>query len=386
MNHTLNLLGIYTKRVSSRSFAHSEGINNSGAAEVTNVVQWSKPRDSCILLNTNDFAILYPKAEPSTLYIRNKLEIAAVMSTLEEKFPEASIKGCFYHFNRAIWKKAEQLNLSKNKITRKHVALLTVLAHLPPEAVTDGYLYIMEDSPTDEAVTKFNDYFVKQWFENNLMKDKWCCYGERHRTTNKLEGWHAMLNRTLDTRYGGVNIALPLYEGLQVRQFVSDGQNFVELLLILHGTDVGARRQQAVVASVRRLYGYYPYMYPTPFVLGMVTYQSLEVRRHLALFKYVIRIIRGSHFNSSLLQNISFNIPLPIRHTLRPRRRTLFAIPESGTVTLKTSPLFLALTLINNILLDNESLDLFASTELRLLSSATRYLESSATPSTISYN
>ncbi|KAF9424371.1 hypothetical protein HW555_000510 [Spodoptera exigua] len=122
---------------------------------------------------------------------------AAVMSTLEEKFPEASIKGCFYHFNRAIWKKAEQLNLSKNKITRKHVALLTVLAHLPPEAVTDGYLYIMEDSPTDEAVTKFNDYFVKQWFENNLMKDKWCCYGERHRTTNKLEGWHAMLNRTL---------------------------------------------------------------------------------------------------------------------------------------------------------------------------------------------
>ncbi|KAF9410329.1 hypothetical protein HW555_010546 [Spodoptera exigua] len=35
------------------------------------------------------------------------------------------------------------------------------------------------------------------WFENNLMKDKWCCYGERHRTTNKLEGWHAMLNRTL---------------------------------------------------------------------------------------------------------------------------------------------------------------------------------------------
>lgn len=122
---------------------------------------------------------------------------AAVMSTLEEKFPEASIKGCYYHFNRAIWKKAEQLKLSKNKITRKHVALLTVLAHLPPEAVNDGFLYIMEDSPTDEAVTKFNDYFVKQWFENNLMKDKWCCYGERHRTTNKLEGWHAMLNRTL---------------------------------------------------------------------------------------------------------------------------------------------------------------------------------------------
>ncbi|CAK1542605.1 unnamed protein product [Leptosia nina] len=41
------------------------------------------------------------------------------------------------------------------------------------------------------------------------------------------------------------------------------------------------------------VYPYYPLMYPTLFVLGMVGYAKLEARRHLALATYVFKVLRG---------------------------------------------------------------------------------------------
>lgn len=138
---------------------------------------------------------------------------------------------------------------------------------------------------------------------------------------------------------------------------------------------------------VRYLYwkqhGYYPYMYPTQFVLGMVGHQSIEVRRHLAIIKYFLRLIRGSITNPWLLQYVTFKVPTPfVRTTLRPRPTPLFTIPSTNTVTLVTSPLYAALNHINNILLFDPQTDIFSQKEPRLLATATRYLESISIPST----
>lgn len=42
---------------------------------------------------------------------RNSQSILMLILTIEQIFPEASVKGYYYHFNRAIWKRAEELNL-----------------------------------------------------------------------------------------------------------------------------------------------------------------------------------------------------------------------------------------------------------------------------------
>lgn len=51
----------------------------------------------------------------------------------------------------------------------------------------------------DDQVTKFNDYFVEQWLEPVNMIEKWCCYKEKHRTTNLVEAWHHRLKNYLGT-------------------------------------------------------------------------------------------------------------------------------------------------------------------------------------------
>lgn len=75
--------------------------------------------------------------------------------------------------------------------------MCAALAHFPPQAIDDAWLAVMETCPTSEEIQRFNDYMVKQWLDNEIIGDTWICYGERHRTTNSLEGWHHKLNNDI---------------------------------------------------------------------------------------------------------------------------------------------------------------------------------------------
>lgn len=88
-------------------------------------------------------------------------EEAAVRS-VTATFPNAQIKGCYFHFKKAIKKKSRDLGLDKNSIHRKHVALCTVLPHLPLEDLDEAWLYTMSECPQGESISRFNDYIVTQ--------------------------------------------------------------------------------------------------------------------------------------------------------------------------------------------------------------------------------
>jgi hypothetical protein len=75
--------------------------------------------------------------------------------------------------------------------------MCAALAHMPLDAIDEGWLHIMESSPDYSKVQDFNDYFVEQWLENDVIQYIWNCNGERHRTTNALEEWHNRLNRAI---------------------------------------------------------------------------------------------------------------------------------------------------------------------------------------------
>ncbi|KAF9420953.1 hypothetical protein HW555_002936, partial [Spodoptera exigua] len=107
--------------------------------------------------------------------------------------PAVTIHGCNVHFQRAIYRKAKSLGLLAHEETTLYVKLCTCLAFLPKEDIEDGWLSVMENSIPDEKVTQFNDYFVEQWLEPPGMISKWCCYKERHRTTNLVEAWNQRL-------------------------------------------------------------------------------------------------------------------------------------------------------------------------------------------------
>ncbi|XP_022826307.1 uncharacterized protein LOC111356245 [Spodoptera litura] len=99
-----------------------------------------------------------------------------------------------------------------------------------------------------------------------------------------------------------------------------------------------------------RLYGVYPLyplMYPTLFVLGMVSYNELGVRRQFTLVVYLIKLLHGKQHNPGVLQLLSFSVP--DRYVWRRRRPPLLAVPAAKTNLLAKTPLTRAIRTINQI-------------------------------------
>lgn len=133
----------------------------------------------------------------------------AVISATREMFPDCKLNGCNFHFNQSIWRKVQDLGLAtlykQDKAIRRHIKLTAALSHLPPEYIDDGWIFIMETSPINDAVVTYNDYFVTQWLDNPAISDMWICYNERHRTTNICESWHSRLNRQIAKAKPNIN-------------------------------------------------------------------------------------------------------------------------------------------------------------------------------------
>lgn len=107
-----------------------------------------------------------------------------------------------------------------------------------------------------------------------------------------------------------------------------------------------------------RLYGVYPLyplMYPTLFVLGMVGYNELRVRRQFTLVVYLIKLLRGKEHNPGVLQCLRFSVP--DRYVWRRRRPPLLAVPTARTNLLAKAPLTRGIRTVNEI---QNRLDIFS--------------------------
>lgn len=103
------------------------------------------------------------------------------------------------------------------------------------------------------------------------------------------------------------------------------------------------------------VYPGYPFLYPTLFVLGMVGYFKLEVRRELALSAYLLKIIRGHIHNPAILEEIKLCVPE--EYVGRRRRPPQFSVPRARTNLLQRAPLTRAVRTLNAIA---NHLDLFS--------------------------
>lgn len=95
------------------------------------------------------------------------------------------------------------------------------------------------------------------------------------------------------------------------------------------------------------VYPYYPLMYPTLFLLGMVGYYKLEIRRNLVLVTYIFKVFRGQLHNTTVLDAIGLQVPN--RRLRRGPRDQVFAIPHCRTNIQKFAPVTRALTILNEI-------------------------------------
>ena len=118
-------------------------------------------------------------------------------------------------------------------------------------------------------------------------------------------------------------------------------------------------------------YGYYPYLYPTSFLLGMVGYNSLKLRREMLTMAYVFKLVRGKVDNPSMLAKVCLFVP---DNYNRARSHTLFAEPSSRTNLSRWSLLTRALRHINALCSAASDLDIFTASPHLFKVWALRYL------------
>lgn len=123
----------------------------------------------------------------------------------------------------------------------------------------------------------------------------------------------------------------------------------------------------------KRFYGYYPFMYPTRFLLGCLGYNSLEVRRAYDQLTMACKLLR-SKIDAPDLSDELIRFYVPDRY-LRARKHKLFDVPLCRTVAREYSPIPRVLTALNALLDANPECDLFADGWMKVLSECLRYCE-----------
>lgn len=81
-----------------------------------------------------------PDFNPKT--ITTDFETSAMLAA-QKVFPEATLRGCIFHFKQAVQRKAKTLGLTKkSNVSRGHVKRCMALAYLPITCRSDGWLCI----------------------------------------------------------------------------------------------------------------------------------------------------------------------------------------------------------------------------------------------------
>lgn len=101
----------------------------------------------------------------------------AAMRAIATVFPSIAVKGCYYHYNKAIFKKGRELHITNTQDPKKKrmVSLSTVLPLLPQEEIMNGWAYIIsryDDNP------KICELYEKAMAPRRFFKSLVCFWGD----------------------------------------------------------------------------------------------------------------------------------------------------------------------------------------------------------------
>jgi len=162
--------------------------------------------------------------------IQTDFEQAAIRA-VQLEFPDTEVKGCFFHFTQALWRKIQDIGLAvpykEDDAVKTWVRRAAGLPLIPPEDVQDVWVEAMEETPAIHDAQRFNDYMVTTWVDDDA-RFPIALWNHFHttgpRTNNNLEGFHHKLNRTLPHRHPNV-------------------YRFIEMIKMIEKTEAAKQRQ-----------------------------------------------------------------------------------------------------------------------------------------------
>ena len=131
----------------------------------------------------------------------------ATINAINDVFPQASIKGCHFHYAKNVWKKIKNyglVKLSKQENIRRQIANIISLPLIPSNEINNSMEKIIDElCHVNSKFDKLTDYIINNYIDDGrfplCMWNHFDTIGERPRTNNHLEGFHRQLNAKVRT-------------------------------------------------------------------------------------------------------------------------------------------------------------------------------------------
>ena len=99
--------------------------------------------------------------------VKTDFELALVQS-IHISFPNASFRGCYYHFSQAIWRKVQSIGLQQEHQTqgsevKKFFRRVITLPFVPVRYVRMAWSGLKAEKPSVTRIEEFIDYFECTW-------------------------------------------------------------------------------------------------------------------------------------------------------------------------------------------------------------------------------
>ncbi|KAG0444304.1 hypothetical protein HPB47_013946 [Ixodes persulcatus] len=140
--------------------------------------------------------------------VRTDFELALIQAFLFV-FPGIRHRGCHFHFSQAIWRKVQDLGLSKAYQEDSSVTLFVrqtiSLAFVPPTFVRVAWRSLKATAPQAPGVPQLILYFEDTWLLGNYEIHQWNHHQNNGaRTNNFKEAWHRKINNVIGKAHPNV--------------------------------------------------------------------------------------------------------------------------------------------------------------------------------------
>ena len=146
---------------------------------------------------------LIPQANPTSVLVDFE---AAPMNVIRQNFPNAQLKGCYYHLTQNIYRRVQleglQVQYGTDNDFSTAVRMIAALAFVPSDDVVRAFEALQDAAPAEAR--PILDYFEDNYIGRLLRHDRrreppnaiplWNMHGraidDLPKTNNSVEGWH----------------------------------------------------------------------------------------------------------------------------------------------------------------------------------------------------
>ncbi|XP_048236736.1 uncharacterized protein LOC125372001 [Haliotis rufescens] len=156
-----------------------------------------------------------------TQIIQTDFEVAAIRA-IETLFPDCDVRGCFFHYSQALWRKVQRLYFSalfqQNPEVNAWVRRAAAFPLLPVNLVQDTFVGVMDSAPEIPQAVQFHDYMTNTWIDGHAQfrLGLWNHHDNiGPRTSNHLEEWHCHLNKVVQRAHPNIFAFIKVIQRLE---------------------------------------------------------------------------------------------------------------------------------------------------------------------------